>query len=248
VQHLRRHLYRRTAPTERLNKSVDGAWVAILLDNVRPRRDKRKNLLHQRVPLVLFQDLPDPGKELQPHLLGEIRVHVTQLSRRDQELIGRHVPRNLDEFVVLLDHLRYGLGSIDRLLLESGIRLDVRQVQIEHLLFDLHRRIKFRVVHLHRVKLFAFLGRVDHRRDAGQDAALVRHLDAGVGDGGHQQQLDALLDPVVLTDGLPVLRTHDVEEAVVEAPPHRLVEHLEEFGSDVRLVASQPRQKRRFQF
>ncbi len=59
--------------------------------------------------------------------------------------------------------------------------------------------------------------------------------------------LDALFDPEVAAHGLPVLRARDVEQAVVDAALHALVEHLDELVADVRLVAAQAAQERRLQ-
>lgn len=51
--------------------------------------------------------------------------------------------------------------------------------------------------------------------------------------------LDALFDPEVAAHGLPVLRTADVEEPLIDTPLHGGVKHLEKLGSDQRLRAAE---------
>ena len=60
--------------------------------------------------------------------------------------------------------------------------------------------------------------------------------------------LNALLDPEVVPHGLPVLGAGHVEQALVDAPLHRVVENLEKLGPDERLGAAQPREKGRLKF
>lgn len=59
--------------------------------------------------------------------------------------------------------------------------------------------------------------------------------------------LDTLLDPEVVTHGLPVLRTTDVEEPLIDSSFHGAVKNLKELCSDQRLSAAKSGEKSRLQ-
>ena len=60
---------------------------------------------------------------------------------------------------------------------------------------------------------------------------------------GHPAYLNALLDPEGVPHGLPVLGAGHVEQALVDATLHRVVENFEKLGPDERLGTAQPREK-----
>ena len=55
--------------------------------------------------------------------------------------------------------------------------------------------------------------------------------------------LDALLDPEVASHGLPVLGTHNVQEAVVDALLDAAVKHVHKLLADLWLLTAQARQE-----
>ena len=92
------------------------------------------------------------------------------------------------------------------------------------------------------------IGTGDDRSDAGEKGRCRCRVDRISGYRRHQDQFEALLDPIVRQNGLPVLRADDVQQPVVQAPSHAVVQHFEEFRSGRWLRAAQTSQKSWFQF
>ena len=59
------------APGQGLQEGVEGGGVAVSLDDVRPTADERDHLGADRLALLVGQDAPHPGEEVEPHVLGQ---------------------------------------------------------------------------------------------------------------------------------------------------------------------------------
>ena len=64
----------------------------------------------------------------------------------------------------------------------------------------------------------------------------------------NETNVDGLLDPVVRAHGLPVLRVHDVLEAIADLSFHVHVERGDETGAEYGQVATQAGEESRLQF
>ena len=64
----------------------------------------------------------------------------------------------------------------------------------------------------------------------------------------NETNVDGLLDPVVRAHGLPVLRVHDVLEAIADLSFHVHVERGDEAGAEYGQVATQAGEESRLQF
>lgn len=96
---------------------------------------------------------------------------------------------------------------------------------------------QIQIVQLRPNKLLLLLRirRINSRCNVRQNAALVRHLYLNVRSHRDHQQFYALLDPIVRTDGLPILRANNIEESLVQSPLHRFVKNAEELRPNMRL-------------
>lgn len=51
----------------------------------RPLRSKLRKREKPNLTLLVVHNFPNPGEEVDPSIVGELRIHVTQLRRRQQE-------------------------------------------------------------------------------------------------------------------------------------------------------------------
>ena len=71
-----------------LQESVDGAGLAVFLHCVTAAAEEGRQVLTQGLLVLLRQDLPDAGEQVQPGGVGQVRVEVTQLGQRGQVMHG----------------------------------------------------------------------------------------------------------------------------------------------------------------
>ena len=99
------YLYRWLAARHSLDKSVEGRWVAVPLNDVRARADEGNQLVGQAFTLFLVQHSPDRREKVQPNVLCQRVVHMRQLRHGGQELDGLVLPGRLEKLVLSGDQL-----------------------------------------------------------------------------------------------------------------------------------------------
>ena len=75
---------------------MDGAGLAVLLHGVTAAAEEGRQVLAQGLLVLLRQDLPDAGEEVQPGGVRQVRVDVAQLGQRGQVVHGLLGARNTD--------------------------------------------------------------------------------------------------------------------------------------------------------
>ena len=85
---------------QRFQEGIQSGWLTILLDDMASTANERNYFRGQSFALSSIEDCPDTREELEPELLGQAGVHVTQLSCCIQEAKGSHFFNRVKELVL----------------------------------------------------------------------------------------------------------------------------------------------------